>query len=158
VSALRTGQVARAAGVNRQTLRYYERRGLLAEPGRSLGGHRLYPDEAVTLLRVIKAAQRLGFSLDEVAGLLQARGARQVSQPSQARSGLRPGAAAAGPADPLGPLAAAKLAEVEAKIASLQEVADTLRAVLRTGCADLIDCAAQPHCPVPFTALPAPAA
>jgi DNA-binding transcriptional MerR regulator len=39
-------------------LRYYERRGLLAEPGRSLGGHRMYPAEAVTVLRVIKAAQR----------------------------------------------------------------------------------------------------
>ncbi len=138
MSALRTGQVARAAGVNRQTLRYYERRGLLAEPGRSLGGHRLYPDEAVTLLRVIKAAQRLGFSLDEVAGLLQARGAR--------------------PSGPLGLLATAKLAEVEARIASLEEVADMLRAVLGAGCADLIDCAAQPHCPVPFSAPPAPAA
>ena len=53
------------------TLRYYERRGLLAEPDRSSGGHRLYPPEAVTVLRVIKAAQRLGFSLDEVADLLQ---------------------------------------------------------------------------------------
>ena len=55
-----------------QTLRYYERRGLLAEPARSPGGHRLYPVEAVTVLRVIKAAQRLGFTLDEVADLLEA--------------------------------------------------------------------------------------
>ncbi|WP_236566677.1 MerR family transcriptional regulator [Nocardia sp. CY41] len=43
-------------------MRYYERRGLLAEPQRSLGGHRLYPEQAVTVLPVIKAAQRLGFT------------------------------------------------------------------------------------------------
>ena len=72
VTGLRSSQAAAAAGVNRQTLRYYERRGVLAEPPRSLGGHRLYPAEAVTVLRVIKAAQRLGFTLDEVAGLLDA--------------------------------------------------------------------------------------
>jgi DNA-binding transcriptional MerR regulator len=42
-SSLRSGEVAAAAGVNLQTLRYYERRGLLREPDRSLGGHRLYP-------------------------------------------------------------------------------------------------------------------
>jgi MerR family mercuric resistance operon transcriptional regulator len=60
MSTLRSSQVAAAAGVNVQTLRYYERRGLLSEPQRSLGGHRLYPPEAVTTLQVIKAAQRLG--------------------------------------------------------------------------------------------------
>lgn len=51
------------------TLRYYGRRGLLAAPHRSNGGHRLCPPETVTVLRVIKAAQRLGFTLDEVAEL-----------------------------------------------------------------------------------------
>lgn len=50
-----------------QTLRYYERRGLLEEPRRSLGGHRFYPPETITALRIIKTAQRLGFTLDEVA-------------------------------------------------------------------------------------------
>jgi DNA-binding transcriptional MerR regulator len=71
-SGLRSGEVAAAAGVNLQTLRYYERRGLLAEPDRTLGGHRLYPSVTLTVLRVIKAAQRLGFTLDEVADLLDA--------------------------------------------------------------------------------------
>lgn len=56
--------------MNARTLRYYERRGLLAEPERTLGGHRQYPQQAVTVLRVIKAPQRLGFTLDEVADLL----------------------------------------------------------------------------------------
>ncbi|GLX96736.1 MerR family DNA-binding transcriptional regulator [Herbidospora sp. NBRC 101105] len=59
---LRSGQVAQQAGVNPQTLRYYERRGLIAEPPRSPGGHRAYPPETVDLLIVIKAAQRLGFT------------------------------------------------------------------------------------------------
>ena len=67
--SLRAGEVAAAAGVNRETLRYYERRGLLEMPDRSPGGHRLYDDRAVATLRVIKAAQRLGFTLDEVADL-----------------------------------------------------------------------------------------
>jgi DNA-binding transcriptional MerR regulator len=71
-NGLRSSQVAAAAGVNLQTLRYYERRGLLAEPDRSPGGHRLYPAEAVTVLRVIKAAQRLGFTLEEISDLLEA--------------------------------------------------------------------------------------
>src|ERR671910_770958 len=80
---LRSGQVAAAAGVNIETLRYYERRGLLAEPDRSPGGHRLYPPEAVTALRVIKAAQRLGFTLDEVAELLDAGRRHRHRRPRQ---------------------------------------------------------------------------
>lgn len=129
MTGLRSGEVARAAGVNPQTLRYYERRGLLAEPERTLGGHRVYRPEAVTVLRVIKAAQRLGFTLDEVADLLDLR------------SGA-PGLAAR---------AAVKLAEVEARIADLAVVRDSLRAALDAGCDDLIECAEQPQCPVPFS-------
>lgn len=63
----RSGRVAAEAGVNLRTLRYHERRGLLDEPRRTLGGHQLYPPETVTVLRMIKTAQRLGFTLDEVA-------------------------------------------------------------------------------------------
>jgi hypothetical protein len=54
---LRSGQIAEAAGVNVQTLRYYERRGLLAEPERSNGGHRLYGEEAVTALSQARRLQ-----------------------------------------------------------------------------------------------------
>jgi hypothetical protein len=68
---LRITEAARAAGVNKETLRYYERRGLLDDPVRSPGGHRLYGEHAVQTLRIIKAAQRLGFTLGEVADLLQ---------------------------------------------------------------------------------------
>jgi MerR family transcriptional regulator, mercuric resistance operon regulatory protein len=139
VTALRSSQVAAAAGVNPQTLRYYERRGLLAEPQRSLGGHRLYPAEAVTVLRVIKAAQRLGFTLHEVADLLDT---------GRHRHGRRP--------DPgLRERAQAKLAEVQAKIADLQVIADTLRGAIDAGCDDLVACADAPRCPIPFATIAA---
>jgi MerR family transcriptional regulator, mercuric resistance operon regulatory protein len=140
MNRLRSGQVAHAAGLNQQTLRYYERRGLLAEPDRTPGGHRLYPAETVTVLRVIKAAQRLGFSLDEVADLLETGRHQHRNRPD---SGLRQ-------------RAAAKLAEVEAKIADLAAIAGTLRAALDAGCDDLMDCAAQPQCPLPFAELGQP--
>ena len=137
MSGLRSSEVAAAAGVNRQTLRYYERRGLLAEPERSLGGHRLYPAEAVTVLRVIKAAQRLGFTLDEVADLLDAGRHRHGRRPE---AGLRD-------------RAQAKLIEVQAKIADLQVIAETLRAAVDAGCDDLVTCAGEPCCPIPFATL-----
>lgn len=123
MTGLRSGQVAEAAGVNPQTLRYYERRGLLAEPDRTLGGHRVYPAETVELLRLIKAAQRLGFTLDEVAELLG--------------HGLRT-------------RVPAKLAEVEARIADLSVIAGTLRAALAAGCDDLAACSRLERCPLPL--------
>jgi MerR family mercuric resistance operon transcriptional regulator len=122
-----------------QTLRYYGRRGLLAEPDRSLGGHPLYPAEAVTVLKVIKAAQRLGFTLDEVADLIEA-GHHHHRRRSNAGLQAR---------------AHAKLAEVEAKIADLHVIAGTLRAAVDAGCDDLVACAGQPCCPIPFATIAA---
>jgi MerR family mercuric resistance operon transcriptional regulator len=139
---LRSGDVAAAAGVNRQTLRYYERRGLLAEPDRSLGGHRVYPPETVITLRVIKAAQRLGFKLDEVAELLDAGRRHRHRRPHQRWS--EAGLAAR---------AQLKLAEVEAKINDLQAIADTLRAAIDAGCDDLVECASNACCPIPFASI-----
>lgn len=145
MTGLRSGQVARAAGVNRQTLRYYERRGLLAEPQRTLGGHRLYPPEAVTVLRVIKAAQRLGFTLEEVADLLEA---------GRHRHGPGPGPAfGAAPGSGLQGRIVVRLAEVEAKIADLRIIADTLRAARAASCDDLVTCAETAGCPLPFAEL-----
>lgn len=124
---LRSGQVAEAAGVNPQTLRYYERRGLLAEPERTLGGHRLYPAEAVAVLRGIKTAQRLGFTLDEVAELLGPARRRHASLRERARG---------------------KLLEVERRIAELQAVRDVLAEAVEAGCDDLVACAEEPCCPL----------
>jgi MerR family mercuric resistance operon transcriptional regulator len=67
---MRTSELAARAAVNPQTLRYYERRGLLADPVRSRGGYRAYPDDAVRRVRFIKRTQDLGFSLAEVETLL----------------------------------------------------------------------------------------
>jgi len=67
---MRTHEVADRAGVNAQTLRYYERRGLLAEPPRSPAGYRDYPVSVVGVLRFVKRSQELGFTLVEVEELL----------------------------------------------------------------------------------------
>ncbi|MEV0272696.1 MerR family transcriptional regulator [Hamadaea sp. NPDC050747] len=137
MSPLRSGELAEAAGVNPQTLRYYERRGLLAEPTRSPGGHRLYPPEALTTLRVIKIAQRLGFTLAEVADLVDL-GTHRHSRRADAGLQRR---------------ASAKLIEIEAKIADLQVVAASLRTALDAGCDDLAACATTDRCPLPFADL-----
>jgi DNA-binding transcriptional MerR regulator len=63
---VRIGEVAERAGVNVETLRYYERRGLLPEPPRSEGGHREYGADAIRFVRAVKEAQSLGFSLAEI--------------------------------------------------------------------------------------------
>jgi len=71
--SLTIGQVAAAADVNIQTLYYYERRGVLTAPRRTPSGYRQYGDDAVPRLRFIKHAQDLGFSLNEIQGLLALR-------------------------------------------------------------------------------------
>lgn len=120
---MRTGELAAAAGVNRQTLRYYERRGLLPAPSRSPGGHRRYPPSALAVLTAIRAAQRLGFRLDEIAALLRDDHTLRTR-------------------------ADAKLTELTARIADLQAAADTLRTALEAGCDDLTTCATEPACPL----------
>jgi MerR family mercuric resistance operon transcriptional regulator len=64
------GALAREAGVHVETIRYYQRRGLVPEPSKPLGGIRNYAPEHVQRLRFIKQAQQLGFSLEEVEDLL----------------------------------------------------------------------------------------
>lgn len=68
---LTIGRVAKLAGVNIETIRFYQRRGLVDEPPKPLGGYRWYPADAVKRIRFIKRAQVLGFTLEEVAGLLR---------------------------------------------------------------------------------------
>lgn len=70
LEALTIGAFAKAAGVNVETIRFYQRRGLLAEPDKPYGGIRRYGEADVARVRFVKSAQRLGFSLDDVAGLL----------------------------------------------------------------------------------------
>lgn len=123
---MRSGELAAVAGVSVQTLRYYERRGLLPEPPRTAGGHREYADDAVELLRMVKAAQRLGFTLDEVTDLLAA-GARHRAPDLQDRVRV-------------------KLAEIEDRMADLARIREGLRQVVDARCESLTHCT----CPSPF--------
>lgn len=99
-----TGEVARRAGVNPQTLRYYERRGLLPMPERTAGGFRDYPDWAVNLVRFIKHAQDVGFALTDVEGLLRLPDGGEESC-ARARA-----------------ITAARLADLDRRIANLQRM------------------------------------
>lgn len=130
---LRSGQVAEQAGVNLQTLRYYERRGLIAEPRRSPGGHRAYPPETVALLTVIKTAQRLGFTLEEVAELIDTGRRGHPTPDLRAR-------------------AQAKIAEVDTRIADLTTIRAALTQVVTASCDSLTHCTC-PDCPMPFADL-----
>src|SRR5207237_9845446 len=76
---LSIGQVARRAGVGVETVRFYERQGLLEEPPRRASGYRQYSEEVVSRLRFIKRAQQLGFSLKEISELLLLRVDAQAS-------------------------------------------------------------------------------
>ena len=136
MTLLRAGQVASAAGVNLETLRYYERLGILPEPDRTLGRQRQYAPEAVTTVRIVKALQRLGFTLAEVSDLLQSGRHRHKS------------------ADPaLQQAITAKIIDIDQRIADLRAVRASLLAAITAGCEDLTVCAGTPACPLPFMQL-----
>jgi MerR family transcriptional regulator, mercuric resistance operon regulatory protein len=69
--ALTIGALSRRTGVNIETIRFYERVGILPKPPRSAGGHRIYSQEQLMRLGFVRRSRELGFSLDEVRGLLQ---------------------------------------------------------------------------------------
>ncbi len=113
---MRTGELAARAGINAQTLRYYERRGLLARPARSPpAGYRSYPDEAVAVVRFVKRSQELGFTLDEVAELLRLADGGPPDDCDTARA-----------------LAESRVAELERRIADLQRMRGSLAELIAT--------------------------
>ncbi len=73
MNSLKTGELAKQAGVNVETLRFYEREGLLVEPPRRASGYREYPPDTVQRIRFIQRAKELGFTLREIKGLLELR-------------------------------------------------------------------------------------
>ena len=73
MESLKIGQVARLAEVGVETIRFYERRGLIEEPPRRASGYRQYPPQAVARMRFIRRAKELGFSLQEIKELLELR-------------------------------------------------------------------------------------
>ena len=96
------GTLARNAGVNVETVRYYQRRGLLTEPARPLGGVRHYGEDALRRIEFIRQCQTLGFSLDEVGELLSLDDGRHCAEASS--------------------LAAHKLEDVRARLARLRRI------------------------------------
>jgi MerR family copper efflux transcriptional regulator len=107
--SLTISRLAKATGVGIDTVRYYERNGLLPEPPRRASGYRAYRDEDVQRLRFIRRAKQLGFSLEEIRGLLELS--------VQNEQGV-PGVHAT---------AAARLAELDARIEELERVRNGLR-------------------------------
>ena len=113
--SLNIGKVADQSGVKVQTVRYYERCGLLPKPARSASGYRKYSDESVRRLRFIKQAQTLGFSLSEIKELLSLR--------------MQPGATCGD----IRKRARQKIGTVNVKIEELQRIKDAL-SKLATAC------------------------
>lgn len=103
---LTIGGFAKATGVNVETIRYYQRRGLLPEPERPSGGIRRYGHEDVARMTFIKTAQGLGFSLDEIAELLSLEDGTHCEEASN--------------------LARLKLDDVRGKIANLRRIETVL--------------------------------
>lgn len=110
-ASLTIGALAKAAGVNVETIRFYQRKGLIPQPDRPLGGIRRYGAADVNRVRFIKSAQRLGFSLEEVAQLLRLDAGMRCSSAAQ--------------------LAARHLAQVRARLEDLRRIEAALAKLLK---------------------------
>ena len=108
---LTIGAFAKAAGVNLETIRFYQRKGLLPEPAKPYGSIRRYGQADVTRVRFVKSAQRLGFSLDEIAELLRLEDGTHCKEASH--------------------LAEHKLRDVRGKLADLTRMETTLSELVR---------------------------
>lgn len=105
---LSIGELAKEAGVGIETVRFYERRGLLAEPQRRASGYRQYEPEAVAVLRFIRRAKELGFTLKEIQSLLNLRRSSSATRADVRRN------------------AQAKLVDIETKIRDLERMRTAL--------------------------------
>ena len=111
MAELTIGRLAAEAGVNVETIRYYQRRGLMPEPDKPINGQRRYAVDAVRRVRFIKRAQVLGFTLEEVGSLLELAEAHACADTRE--------------------LAAHKLDVIESKLADLKAMRMALTALLR---------------------------
>ncbi len=110
------GALAKAANIGVETIRYYQRRGLVAEPHKPYGSIRHYDDQALARLQFIRTAQWLGFSLDEIGGLLTLQDGTHCDE---ARV-----------------LGGQKLAKVREKISSLRRIERTLEGLVQACCTE----------------------
>ena len=124
MEGLKIGHLARVGGVNLETIRYYEREGLLQKPPRTPAGYRLFPSETARRLRFIKRAQELGFSLGEIRELLTLR-----VKPGTKREHIRV-------------LAEAKITDIDQKIQTLEAMKKALRKMTNRceGCGPISGC------------------
>jgi Hg(II)-responsive transcriptional regulator len=111
---MKIGEVAAYAGVNVQTIRFYERRGMLPMPARLASGYRIYPANIVKLIQFIKQSQELGYTLDEIKQLLLVRSNRNKGNAQGVRS-----------------LAEAKIKSIEARINRLKRMRRELKRILQ---------------------------
>jgi Cu(I)-responsive transcriptional regulator len=119
------GQAARASGVSSKMIRYYESVGLIRPPGRSLSNYREFAERDVNELRFLKRARNLGFSIEEIGKLLElwrdrGRSSREVKA-----------------------IALSHVADLDARIAEMQAMADTLRHLAHACAGD-----DRPDCPI----------
>lgn len=113
MTSLSTGEVAKRAGVEYQTVLYYEKEGLIEEPPRAENGYRQYPPETVRRIRFIQRANQLGFSLEEVASMLELEaGTRKDCQDVQQ-------------------FAESKLEEIQRRLAYYRRLEDLFQGILR---------------------------
>ena len=110
--SLTIGALASRAGVNVQTIRYYQRRELLPVPPLPQGGVRRYPDEIIQRVRFIKRAQHLGFTLEEIARLLELSNGTHCAETRE--------------------VAEQKITELENKVADLNAMRASLVTLVRT--------------------------
>lgn len=129
MNSLKTGELAKQAGVNVETLRFYEREGLLAEPPRRASGYREYPPDTVQRIRFIQRAKELGFTLREIKGLLELR-----VDPDTTCAEVREHAAE-------------KIADVKQKISDLKTIELALNKLMNTcrGSGPIDDCPILKH-------------
>lgn len=119
------GQAATASGVSAKAIRYYETAGLIMQAGRSEGGYRVYDNADIRVLRFIRRARDLGFSIERIRELL-----RLWSDRDRASAEVKT-------------IALAHAAEIEAKIAHMREIADLLHSL-----ADACEGDHRPECPI----------
>jgi MerR family mercuric resistance operon transcriptional regulator len=108
---LTIGALAKRGGVNVETIRYYQRRGLLEEPSKPIAGFRQYPSDSVKQVRFIKRAQGLGFTLEEIHGLFALGEGKACMETRE--------------------IAAHKLELIEQKIADLSKIKKSLSILVR---------------------------
>lgn len=125
MQAMTVSQVAKRAGVGSDTVRFYEREGLIDKPPRRASGYRQYPEETVSLIRFIRRAQDLGFTLKEVEELISLRDGANRHR------------------DEVRALATSKLQDIDRKLTRLQAMRSALAGMLED-----CECGARPSCPI----------